>query len=448
VPIISGAMKEETNSILATNTNWQAVQAILPNGRNPQLTYSIIDQQFYLYYYKWNGTMYSLSRLSSTNLKTWDDGRELVAVSNPSNLQMISKVTTSTYLRGILQYNYMGRDMIQTIIHSSSQYLLGEAVNDSVSPSIFTADGVENETDIKIAYIDTNNQPNTRLVYRTVINDPLKTLDTILTAGFITNLQNGPAKVCFTNKYHTMYTESGDLVISASNDGIIWNLEYFSSIYVPHQFQIDTKSGVLTAILKDGGGEFWETEYISETWTDPQQISPDNGHSKEDVQFINFGDGNEIMTYSHQNTIYLALSESFDDKVFDDIFNRTDLEIKSTFDPRSTDPPITEPPNEPSLDTILIFLSIIGIVFLVLAGMVMRSRSGRPRTRPVKEEPVVESSEPSSVVLEETSVPMRFIYELDREVRTCCYQTARLKENYCWCGRALPDDLKGLFADL
>jgi hypothetical protein len=447
MPIISGAKKEEPNSILATNTNWQAVQAILSNGRNPQLTYSIIDQQFYLYYFKWNGTMYSLSRLSSTDLKTWDDGRELVAVSNPANLQMISPITANTYLRGILQYNYMGRDMIQTIIHSSSQYLLGEVVNDSVSPSIFTADGVENETDIKVAYIDTNNQPNTRLVYRTVINDPLKTLDTIRNAGFITNLQNGPAKVCFTNKYHTMYTESGDLVISASNDGVIWNLEYFSSIYVPHQFLIDAKSRVLTAILKDGSGEFWETEYISETWTDPQQISPDNGHSKEDVQFINFGDGNKIMMYSHQNTIYLALSESFDDKVFDDIFSRSDLAIKSTFDPRSTDPPITEPPRDPSWDTTLIFLSIIGIVFLILAGMVMRSRSGRPPTRPVKVAPA-ESSEPPSAVIEETSVPMRFIYELDREVRTCCYQTARLKENYCWCGRALPNDLKDLFTDL
>lgn len=45
----------------------------------------------------------------------------------------------------------------------------------------------------------------------------------------------------------------------------------------------------------------------------------------------------------------------------------------------------------------------------------------------------------------EESTPLKYLPELNIEVRSCCYQTARLNEIYCWCGRSIPSDLQGLF---
>jgi hypothetical protein len=44
-------------------------------------------------------------------------------------------------------------------------------------------------------------------------------------------------------------------------------------------------------------------------------------------------------------------------------------------------------------------------------------------------------------------VQMKYIPELGREIRMCCYQTARLNEAYCWCGRAIDEDVRQLFLD-
>ncbi len=38
-----------------------------------------------------------------------------------------------------------------------------------------------------------------------------------------------------------------------------------------------------------------------------------------------------------------------------------------------------------------------------------------------------------------------FVPELGREVRTCCYQSARIGDRYCVCGRVVDDDLLSLF---
>ena len=40
-----------------------------------------------------------------------------------------------------------------------------------------------------------------------------------------------------------------------------------------------------------------------------------------------------------------------------------------------------------------------------------------------------------------------FVKKLGRAVRSCCYQTARLGDQYCICGRAIEPDLLALFKD-
>lgn len=52
----------------------------------------------------------------------------------------------------------------------------------------------------------------------------------------------------------------------------------------------------------------------------------------------------------------------------------------------------------------------------------------------------------ANVKMVDSSIPHKFIDELNREVRICCYQTARLLEKYCWCGRAISKDLEDIFA--
>lgn len=43
-------------------------------------------------------------------------------------------------------------------------------------------------------------------------------------------------------------------------------------------------------------------------------------------------------------------------------------------------------------------------------------------------------------------VPEIYVKELDKDVLSCCYQSARFgKDDYCVCGRAIPKELKEIF---
>ncbi|MCY3411133.1 MAG: hypothetical protein INQ03_05785 [Candidatus Heimdallarchaeota archaeon] len=42
---------------------------------------------------------------------------------------------------------------------------------------------------------------------------------------------------------------------------------------------------------------------------------------------------------------------------------------------------------------------------------------------------------------------MRYVESLGRNIRLCCYQTARLQEQYCYCGRAVEKDVLDLFKE-
>ncbi|MHA2501270.1 MAG: hypothetical protein ACXAE3_00150 [Candidatus Kariarchaeaceae archaeon] len=90
------------------------------------------------------------------------------------------------------------------------------------------------------------------------------------------------------------------------------------------------------------------------------------------------------------------------------------------------------------------------VVLLLIGGTIglgIRARARNPspaKAYPTRAKPN-NASKQTPKVTNQDSVSMKFIEELGRDVRMCCYQTARLDETYCYCGRAVEDDVRNLF---
>lgn len=85
-----------------------------------------------------------------------------------------------------------------------------------------------------------------------------------------------------------------------------------------------------------------------------------------------------------------------------------------------------------------IWLSLILILMVVFKKIVDLLRLNLQN-----HELVIKPSNPEVIVKHE--IPMHFVKELGQMVRICCYQSARVQESYCLCGKVVPSDLHRIF---
>ena len=128
------------------------------------------------------------------------------------------------------------------------------------------------------------------------------------------------------------------------------------------------------------------------------------------------------------------------------LFSTLDETITITEQPKTTNPVVITDPNGEIIPTFFIIYIIIFVIFLGLWYQRRKTSAKKIQQYPPGKKTMPKSNPFQRIDNPQSSVDMKFIDELDREVRMCCYQTARLNEAYCWCGRAIPTDLSNIFA--
>ena len=92
-------------------------------------------------------------------------------------------------------------------------------------------------------------------------------------------------------------------------------------------------------------------------------------------------------------------------------------------------------------EIIAVFAVVLAAAFILFRKYYIDAKSTEEPLKPSK------SKTPIEKFVRSDDVELKYIDELGREVRMCCYQTARLEETYCYCGRAVDEDIRALFKD-
>jgi hypothetical protein len=122
--------------------------------------------------------------------------------------------------------------------------------------------------------------------------------------------------------------------------------------------------------------------------------------------------------------------------------NETITSIEGNGTAISTSPPSSDN-NSTDWETIGFLILIISSFFGVRYAMRNYKILSRRTVDTLEESAVVRAIRRSGS--RQGAVQERFVLGLNRKVPVCCYQTARLQERYCLCGRVVTSDLQDLF---
>ncbi|MHA2252327.1 MAG: hypothetical protein ACXAD7_18320 [Candidatus Kariarchaeaceae archaeon] len=453
---------------LPTLSDWQLMENTT-QGLNPQIMYIPDEKLFELFFYSANtGEISGLYVKTSSDLIDWEEKEFVLLAANPIDFQSFGVKTftnTSSYVDGVVSYNDGPSRVIRTLnvensIDDRLLSYMGNKIQNAVLANVFIApnnnqiDQGDYSLSVYVSYLDTFD--GNKLVYRPILSDAGDNVGNSTMVASSSTMGN--PSITYTNGiWHAMYMDQGSLNIVSSSDGKIWNINYFSSLYQPHQFILKDNHPV--AVLVDDEQDLLISEFVEGTWSSPIQFSPDNGHTKEDSQLLYLGNDSWLLTYQYSGITYIFQTNNFVlphtiDETLGSQVDNTSITPSNTTNPP---PVITNIPKEPTETTFYSDAVIfIGILIFLIFGFRYFTSTRRKKSILYPSKPITSTSRASSArrstsIPQRTpidkldKVPMKHISELGRNIRTCCYQTARLKETYCWCGRGIPEDLQLFF---